>query len=71
MENKIYKPMSLEKEELIKGIASHINNSELPLFIIESILKELLMEVTVAAKQQAAEERAQYEQMLKEQSEQK
>ena len=39
MENKIYKPMSLEKEELTKGIASHINNSELPLFIIESILK--------------------------------
>lgn len=72
MENKmINKPMSMAKEDFTKTIVGAINTSDLPLFVIESILKELLMEVSVIAKQQAEAERAQYEQMLKEQSEEK
>ena len=69
MENTtINKPMSVAREELIQGITNGINNSGLPLFVIESILKELLMEVTVVAKQQMEAEKAEYEQMLKEQA---
>jgi hypothetical protein len=69
MENKtIRKPMSVEKEEFFQNIANSINNSALPLFVIESILKELLMEVSVLSKQQMEAERAQYEQMLNQQS---
>ena len=71
MENKINKPMSMVKEEFTKTVVGAINTSELPLFVIESIMKELLMEVSVVAKQQAEAEKAQYEQMLKEQSEEK
>lgn len=69
MENKINKPMSMAKEEFAKTVVEAINTSELPLFVIESILKELLMEVSVVAKQQAEAERAQYEQMLAQQAE--
>lgn len=65
----INKPMSMAKEDFAKTVVGAINNSELPLFVIESILKELLMEVTVAARQQAEAEKAQYEQMLKQQVE--
>ena len=69
MENKtINKPMSVAREDFIQGITNHINNSGLPLFVVESILKDLLMEVTMVAKQQAEAERAQYEEMLKQQS---
>lgn len=69
MENKINKPMSMAKEDFTKAIVGAINTSELPLFVIESILKELLMEVSVVAKQQAEAEKAQYEQMLAQQAE--
>lgn len=68
MENTINKPMSVAREDFIQGITNHINNSGLPLFVVESILKDLLMEVTMVAKQQAEAERAQYEEMLKQQS---
>lgn len=64
----IEKPMSVAKEELNQTIVNVINNSGLPLFVIESMLKELLMEVSVVAKQQMEEEKAQYEQMLAKQS---
>ena len=69
MENTINKPMSMAKEDFTKTIVGAINTSDLPLFVIESILKELLMEVSVIAKQQAEAERAQYEQMLAQQAE--
>ena len=65
----IFHPITAQaREELIQGITNGINNSGLPLFVIESILKELLMEVTVVAKQQMEAEKAEYEQMLKEQA---
>ena len=66
--NTINKPMSMVREELIQTITEGINNSGLPLFVIESILKEILMEVTIVSKQQMEAERAQYEEMLKEQA---
>ena len=66
--NTINKPMSMVREELIQTITEGINNSGLPMFVIESILKEILMEVTIVSKQQMEAERAQYEEMLKEQA---
>ena len=71
MENTINKPMSVAREELIQDITNGINNSGLPLFVVESILKDLLMEVSMVAKLQMETEKAQYEEMLKQQAENK
>ena len=63
--------MSVVREDFIQGITSHINNSGLPLFVIESILKDLLVEVSMMSKQQMEAEKAQYEEMLKQQTDNK
>lgn len=68
--NAINKPMSMVREEFVKNLISLINTNNLPLFVTESILRDLLAEVSMSVKEQERIEKAQYEQMLKEQLEQ-
>jgi hypothetical protein len=42
-----------------------INNSGLPLFVIEPIMRDLLTEVNIGIKKQYEVEKAQYEQAIK------
>lgn len=63
--NTINKPMSIVREELISGIIGVINNSGLPLYFVEPILKELLNEVSEAAQKQINSEKIQYENAIK------
>lgn len=66
--NTINKPMSIVREELISGIIGVINNSGLPLYFVEPILKELLNEVSEAAQKQINSEKIQYENAIKAQA---
>lgn len=52
MENKISKPITMVREELITSLAFLINESKLPPFIIETILKDMYMEVRDLANRQ-------------------
>lgn len=61
----VNKPMSIVKDEFIENLVNLINGNNLPLFVTESILKDLLAEVSVAVKEQAKIERENYEKMLK------
>lgn len=65
MENNIKKPMTVVRQEFIDTMIDHINKSGLPLFVIESILKELYMETKTAAQHQYEVEKLQYENSLK------
>ena len=66
--NIINKPMSVAREDFIASIVNAINsNDSLPYFIIESILKDILAEVSIMAKRQAEIERMQYEQSFNQQ----
>ena len=58
------KPISVVYEETKTAVADILNNSKLPPFIIQNILKDFLTEVTMLAKQQ-------YEHDLKEYNESK
>lgn len=66
--NTINKPMSVMRDELIGGIVGAINNSGLPLYFVEPILKDLLSEVSAMAQKQIASEKAHYENAIMEQS---
>lgn len=68
--NVVNKPMSVAKDEFVENLVNLINGNGLPLFVTESILKDLLAEVSVTVKEQAKIEREKYEQMLKQQAEQ-
>lgn len=69
MNENIVKPMSVVKQELFEQLINDVNNSGLPLFVIEYILQDMLVTVRNAARQQYEMEKVQYEQMLKQQKE--
>lgn len=53
MENeKVEKPLILKRKEFIDSMVGLINNSELPAFIIEPVLRDLLSETQVVMKQE-------------------
>lgn len=55
------KPASMAMEEFRGNIIQTIDNSGLPLFVIEMALRELTQQVAVAAAQQNAAARQAYE----------
>jgi len=65
MNEMITKPMSIVRQEFIDHLIDDINNCNLPLFVIEPILQDMLASVKAAAQQQYETEKAQYEQRLK------
>lgn len=65
----ITKPITVVRQEFIENIVNEINTCGLPLFVVEPILKDLLNEVSIAAKRQYETEKAQYEQALASQNE--
>lgn len=65
MNKEVNKPMSVARDELITTIVTAINECGLPLFIIESVIRDLTADISAMAKQQAAAEKAQYEEALK------
>lgn len=69
MNEKLIKPMSVVKQELIGQIINDINNCTLPLFVIEYVLQDVLNTVKLAAKEQSELEMAQYKQQLIKQNE--
>lgn len=61
------KPLSIRKEEFEQGLVQLINNSGLPSYIIEPIMKAYSLEVKELCRTQTENERQQYREALKEQ----
>lgn len=60
------KPFSVLYEEFRQGLASLINNSSLPSFVVESVLQNYLNEVHEIAKNQYQVDKARYEKEIEE-----
>lgn len=54
------KPLSLKKKEFINQLVNVINDTDIPLFVIENILQATISEVHVAAIKQAKQEEEAY-----------
>lgn len=54
------KPITIIKEEFTNGIINTINSSQLPLFIVEYVLKDILNEVHIAVIKQLQEDKESY-----------
>lgn len=59
------KPITLIREDFIHNIVDLCNNSDLPFFIIEDVLKNLLQEIHSANLQQIEEDKQRYEAQTK------
>ena len=64
MNEKLIKPMSVCRHELIEQLLEDINNCQLPLFVVEYVLQDVLNTVKSAAKEQCSLEMTQYRQQL-------
>ena len=60
----INKPVMMLREEFIMNMSNLINTSGLPLFVIEPIVRDMLMEINMNVKKQYEMEKAQYEQAI-------
>ena len=52
MRNKVAKPMSVARSEFIQSLTNLINESTLPLFVIESVLKDMYSDVRSLSQRQ-------------------
>lgn len=59
------KPITLIREEFIQNMVKLCNESGLPFFIIEDVLKTLIQDTHSASMQQIAEDRKRYEEQTK------
>ena len=59
------KPLSIRKEEFESSLVQLINNSGLPAYILEPILRSYNMEVKELCRAQAEREKLQYEESLR------
>lgn len=69
MNDKLTKPMSVARQELMEQLVDDINNCQLPLFVVEYVLQDMLNTVRAAAQEQNEREMAQYKQQLNKQIE--
>ena len=66
MDKNIVKPVTLIRQEFIDTLVDEINNCQLPMFVFEPILQDLLDQVRTAAQKQYESDKRQYEEQLKE-----
>ena len=59
------KPITVIRDDFIKNMVELCNNSGLPFFIIEDVLKSLMQEIHSASLQQLEEDKQRYEASLK------
>ena len=61
----IQKPLSVAIVDLKKDIANAVNNSGIPIYIAEMVLKEMLNEISTISNQIREQEQAQYVELNK------
>ena len=64
MDKNIVKPVTLIRQEFVDTLVEEINNCQLPMFVIEPILQDLLDQVKVMVQKQYEADKAQYEAQL-------
>lgn len=64
MENKIQKPLTIVCEEFKNDLKNLINDSQLPAFIIEPILRDTYNKVKVAEQTQLENDKKRYQELL-------
>lgn len=62
--NKPEKPLTLKREDFVQNLLSLCNDSELPLFVIESVLEKFIKEVHAASLKQFESDKSKYNQEL-------
>lgn len=52
MGNQIMKPMTVARHEFVNALTELVNNSQLPAFVLEAVLKDVYMDIKLIAQRQ-------------------
>lgn len=63
--NNIVKPITVAREDFRKELLNLCNNSGLPLFCIEDLLKDFIQQVQIASVEQYKKDKEDYEKLIK------
>ena len=71
MENNrvLQKPVTILREEFINNLTDLINDSDLPMFVLEPIFKDMHSKIKAAERQQLENDKKRYQEMLDEMAE--
>ena len=62
--NNVIKPLTLMREDFVQNLVNLCNNSGLPFFMVESILKDFIADVHTASQKQLESDKDKYNQKL-------
>ena len=65
MEKKIEKPITVARQEFIDKLSNDINTCNLPLFVIEPIMRDMYLEIKSLSQKQYEMDKGEYESKLK------
>ncbi len=60
MRNKVMKPMSVARSEFIQSVSKLLNETSLPFFVIEDVLKEFYNDIHILSQKQLEIDRKNY-----------
>lgn len=62
--NEIMKPMSVLRAEFINSLTDLINNSKLPAFVVEAVLKDMYADIKMVSQRQLESDYKKYQEMI-------
>lgn len=64
----INKPITITRQEFIDNLIQLCNNSGLPFFVIEDVLKNIIQEIHIASQKQLEVDKQKYDKEIKDSS---
>lgn len=64
MHKEILKPVTILREEFITNLTNMINDSELPMFVLEPIFKDMHNKIRIAEQQQLENDKKKYQELI-------
>lgn len=64
MHKEILKPVTILREEFITNLTNMINDSELPMFVLEPIFKDMHSKIKIAEQQQLDNDKKKYQELI-------
>lgn len=64
MENKVNKPLSVARRDFMNSLIELVNESGLPPFVLESVVKDIYNEIRILSQKQLEADLKQYNELL-------
>ena len=65
MHKEILKPVTILREEFINNLTDMVNNSDLPMFVLEPIFRDKHGKIKIAEQKQLENDKIKYQEMIK------